>query len=71
MTAALAPADHVEYAAVRRVPDLDVPAHAVGRLLLAVAARVEPARLIDNLVLEVDAAGVRPAPLADHPEATA
>ncbi len=71
MSAALAPADQVEYAAVRRVPDLVVPARAEGRLLLAVAARVEPARLIDNLVLEVDATGVRPASLADHPEATA
>ena len=71
MLAALAPADAVEYAAVRRVPDLGRLPRAEGRLLLAVAARVEPARLIDNLVLDVDAAGVRPAPLADHPEAKA
>ena len=53
MGAVLAPCDSVEYAAVRSVPDLAVPASAAGRLLLAVAARVEPARLIDNLVLDV------------------
>lgn len=66
----LAAADACEYAVVRRVPDLGVPARAMGRLLLAVAARVEPARLIDNLVLDVDAAGVRDASLLADPEAT-
>jgi pantoate--beta-alanine ligase len=71
MAAALAPADAVEYAAVRRVPDLARPDRAEGRLLLAVAARVEPARLIDNLVLDITPGGVRPAPLLDDPEATA
>jgi len=71
MTAALAPADAVEYAVVRTVPDLAVPARAEGRLLLAVAARVEPARLIDNLVLDITDDGVEPAPLLEAPEATA
>ena len=40
-------------AQVRSVPDLDTREVIGGRTLLAVAARVEPARLIDNLVLEV------------------
>ncbi len=71
MAAELAPADAVEYAAVRRVPDLARPGRAEGRLLLAVAARVEPARLIDNLVLDITPGGVRCAPLLDDPEATA
>lgn len=63
MTAELAGADAFEYAEIRTVPDLAEPARAEGRLLLAVAARVEPARLIDNLVLHVDADGVREATL--------
>ncbi|HOX26575.1 MAG TPA: pantoate--beta-alanine ligase [Candidatus Krumholzibacteria bacterium] len=71
MAAALAAADSVEYAEVRRVPDLAVPARAEGRLLLAVAARIEPARLIDNLVVQVDAGGVRETSLLDDREATA
>jgi pantoate--beta-alanine ligase len=66
MRGALAPADRVEYAEVRRVPHLDVPERAEGRLLLAVAARVEPARLIDNLVLDVTPEGVREAALFDE-----
>ncbi len=67
----LATADTLDYAVVRRVPDLAEVARCEGRLLLAVAARVEPARLIDNLVLQVDDDGARPAPLLDDPEATA
>jgi pantoate--beta-alanine ligase len=59
MLAALAPADSVDYAEVRRVPDLARTDVVAGRLLLAVAANVGPARLIDNLVLQVDPAGVR------------
>jgi pantoate--beta-alanine ligase len=59
MSPPLAAADAVEYAEIRRVPDLARPDVAVGRLLLAVAARIGPARLIDNLVLDVDQAGVR------------
>jgi pantoate--beta-alanine ligase len=53
MSSALAPADEIEYAELRSVPELEVPDRVEGRVLLAVAARVGPARLIDNLVLEV------------------
>jgi pantoate--beta-alanine ligase len=49
----LASADRIEYAEVRRVPDLSVPEQVSGRILLAVAARVGPVRLIDNFVLDV------------------
>ncbi|MFO7653163.1 MAG: pantoate--beta-alanine ligase [Candidatus Krumholzibacteriia bacterium] len=59
MRAELAAADGVDYAEVRRVPDLNEPERAEGRLLLAVAARVGKARLIDNLVLAVGDDGVR------------
>jgi len=45
--------DEVEYVEVRSVPDLDVPEHVAGRTLLAVAARVGRARLIDNLELNL------------------
>lgn len=63
MVAALAEVDQLEYVELRRVRDLSVPERLEGRVLLAVAARVEPARLIDNLVLEVSADGVREASL--------
>ncbi len=63
MTLHLADADAVEYAEVRRVPDLARPERAAGHLLLAVAAHVGPARLIDNLSLAVDGAAVREVPL--------
>lgn len=53
----------VEYAEVRRVPDLAALTEASGHLLLAVAARVGRARLIDNLVVKATADGVREAPL--------
>jgi pantoate--beta-alanine ligase len=53
MAEALKICDTLEYAEVRSVPDLDTHEVIGGRTLLAVAARVEPARLIDNLVLEV------------------
>jgi len=43
---------------VRRVPDLETEQRAAGRILLAVAAQVGPARLIDNFVLEVTEHGV-------------
>jgi pantoate--beta-alanine ligase len=65
MRTALAPCDTIEYAEVRSVPDLARPDHPEGRILLAVAARVEPARLIDNLVLDVAARAVADAPLLD------
>ncbi|PID80373.1 pantoate--beta-alanine ligase [bacterium DOLZORAL124_64_63] len=50
-------ADSVEYAEVRQVPDLQAPDRVQGRVLLAVAARVGPARLIDNFVLSVPQTG--------------
>lgn len=54
----MASADKVEYIEIRRVPNLE-PLTAISRekVLLAVAARIGPARLIDNLVLDF-AAGV-------------
>jgi pantothenate synthetase len=70
MRAELAVTDEVEYAEVRRVADLTIPTRAEGHLLLAVAARVEPARLIDNLALHVDNLGVRDAALLEEPEAS-
>lgn len=66
MNTVLQEADAVDYAAIRRLPDLELPDRAEGRLLLAVAARVEPARLIDNLVLDITADGVREAPLLEQ-----
>jgi pantothenate synthetase len=63
MRSALAPCDSIEYAEVRTVPDLERPRRVAGRTLLAVAARVEPARLIDNLVLDVAAGAVAEAAL--------
>lgn len=62
----LAPADIIEYAEVRSVPDLGMPDRVEGRTLLAVAARVEPARLIDNLVLDVTADGLTESSLLGH-----
>ncbi len=53
MRTQLADADAIEYAEVRRVPDLASLTRAAGHVLLAVAARVGPARLIDNIVLHV------------------
>lgn len=70
MTAELGDVDQLEYVEVRRVADLAVPDQAAGRVLLAVAARVEPARLIDNLVLEVADDGVRDASLFDEGDTT-
>lgn len=69
MNTALQEADAVDYAAIRYLPDLEVPEWAEGRLLLAVAARVEPARLIDNLVLDITADGVREASLLEQGDA--
>lgn len=64
----LVPADAVEYAEVRRIPDLAPLRDATGRLLVAVAARVGRTRLIDNLVLCVDDAGVHEIPLLSDVE---
>jgi len=52
------PLARLEYAECVTLPGLEVPERAEGRILLAVAARVGPARLIDNLPLEVTPEGV-------------
>jgi len=59
----LAEADSVEYAEIRAVPELTALDSLAGKIVLAVAARVGPARLIDNLVLEVGAGEVGDADL--------
>ena len=69
MRAELNAVDVLEYVAIRSVPELTVPDPVDGRLLLAVAARVDSTRLIDNLVLQVDAGEVREASLLDFLEA--
>ncbi|HPF71681.1 MAG TPA: pantoate--beta-alanine ligase [Candidatus Krumholzibacteria bacterium] len=61
----LAGTDAPDYAAVRRLADWSEPDRLEGRTLLAVAARVEPARLIDNVVLDIRADGVRECALLD------
>lgn len=53
MLLVLRAADQVEYAEVRQVPNLGEDEILSGRTLLAVAARVGPARLIDNFVLQI------------------
>jgi pantoate--beta-alanine ligase len=55
--------DEVEYLELRTVPDLEHPSVVRGRVMIATAARVSGARLIDNLVLDVDRKGVREAML--------
>ncbi len=50
-----------EYLELRSATDLSPVEHVNGSTLLAVAARVGPARLIDNTVLDADAGGVYPA----------
>jgi pantoate--beta-alanine ligase len=57
-------ADRPDYVELRRVPDLERLDLAEGRVLLAAAAYVGRARLIDNLCLEVGEA-VREVPLLD------
>jgi pantoate--beta-alanine ligase len=57
---------HVDYAELRTVPSLQRRDRVDGRTLLAVAARVGTARLLDNLCLHVDANAVREAPLLDE-----
>ena len=59
MLAELADADQIEYAEIRQVPDLEQPSELSGRVLLAVAARVGTARLIDNNVWDLGGGDVR------------
>lgn len=59
MAEQLRTADSIEYAAIRSLEDWNEPRQLAGRTLLAVAARVEPARLIDNLVLDITEGGAR------------
>ncbi|PIV80422.1 pantoate--beta-alanine ligase [bacterium CG17_big_fil_post_rev_8_21_14_2_50_64_8] len=66
MAAELAAADRPDYAVVRTVPELAVPDVVAGRVLLAVAAQVGPARLIDNVVLDVAEDRVRESALLDE-----
>lgn len=47
------PSMHLEYAAVRRLPDLAPVDVAHGRLALLVAVRLPHARLLDNVMVEV------------------
>jgi pantoate--beta-alanine ligase len=63
----LARADAVEYAEVRQVPGLQTAEKVEGLTLLAVAAQVGPARLIDNIVLDVTDGGVAESILLDDP----
>ncbi len=60
---ALDEADELDYAEIRRVPDLARAERIEGRIIAAVAAQVGPARLIDNIVLDVDSTGAREASL--------
>ena len=71
MLGELAAADQVEYAEVRRVPGLQNEEKVAGRTLLAVAARVGPARLIDNFVLDVSEHEVTDGVLLAEPESLA
>ena len=64
----LAAADRVEYAEVRRVPGLENETGVSGRVVLAVAAQVGPARLIDNFALEVTDNGVADGFLLGDPD---
>ncbi len=64
----LGAADKIEYAEIRQVPDLEETAVLSGTILLAVAARVGPARLIDNLVLELDEGDVSDGFLMGDPQ---
>jgi len=67
MTAALeAERLRVDYAALRVLPELETVPRAEGHLLLALAAHVGRARLIDNLCLRVSERGVEESPLDEE-----
>lgn len=69
MTAVLSASECVaDYAALRGLPELSELEEARGPVLLAVAARLGKARLIDNLSLNLDGGVVEEQPLS--PEAT-
>jgi pantoate--beta-alanine ligase len=53
----LAETDDIDYAEIRAVPDLARIDRAEGKVIVAVAAQVGPARLIDNMVLDIDERG--------------
>jgi len=57
LTRELAETDGIDYAEIRTVPDLARIDRAAGKVIVAVAAQVGPARLIDNMVLSVDERG--------------
>jgi len=59
MNEVLQKADSIDYSEIRQVPDLGIAEKISGKTLLAVAAKVGPARLIDNFVLQVDDNQVR------------
>ncbi len=54
----LAEADAMEYAEIRKVPNLEEEEIAEGTIVMAVSAKVGPARLIDNMVVEISDTGV-------------
>lgn len=56
----LGQADAAEYAEIRSVPDLEKSVTVNGMVVMAVAAKVGPARLIDNLVLNLEGKEVSP-----------
>lgn len=66
MLGVLATADGIGYAEIRSVPDLDECETLTGHVLLAVSAKVGPARLIDNLVLDVSGDRVEETSLLDQ-----
>jgi pantoate--beta-alanine ligase len=55
--------DDVEYAELLAADDLSPLGHVEGKVILAVAARVGTTRLIDNMVLNVTAAGATEEPV--------
>jgi pantoate--beta-alanine ligase len=67
MREALGPADSVDYAALRTLPELRTTGLVPdGPIVLAVAARVGPARLIDNIALRVGPQAVTEIRLLGH-----
>jgi pantoate--beta-alanine ligase len=65
----LAPADVVEYAEIRTLPELGTLESADGRILAAVAVHIGNTRLIDNLAVAVSADSVADTPLLQEVDA--